>query len=49
MMVASGLRKRGVKMIVVGSKKGLELRYGKEEVGVKIVQLIRMVFGRMIH
>lgn len=48
-MVASGLRKRRVKMRVVGSKKAQELRYGKEEVGVMIVQLILMAFGRMIH
>jgi hypothetical protein len=30
-MVASGLRSRGVKIRVVGSKKGHELRYGKEK------------------
>jgi hypothetical protein len=29
-MVASGLRKRGVKTRAVGSKEGHELKYGKE-------------------
>jgi hypothetical protein len=43
-MVAYGLRKTGVKIRVVGSRKRQELRYGKEKVDVLIVQLTRMYF-----